>query len=248
MTYIQPIFPALFVIAFVALVHYWRFAKLRKPYVLGLAIVALFLFSWPPMAWLLSRPFESPYAPERPPAGDAQAIVVLASSVCPPCLPMASPRLGSDTYERVQYAAWLHTHWRALPVLACGGTGTFGDTAPASSVTMGEALEREGVPASAIWAEERSHSTHENAVYGAALLKQRGIRNIVLVTDAYHMLRARKCFEKEGLKVLPAACGFRTYHGFHLQDLLPGSEPISWNEDIAHESGALIWYWIQGWI
>jgi uncharacterized SAM-binding protein YcdF (DUF218 family) len=113
---------------------------------------------------------------------------------------------------------------------------------------MREALEREGVPASAIWVEQRSRSTHENAVFGAALLKQKGIHKIVLVTEAYHMLRAERCFRKEGLAVVPAACGYRTYQRLALNGFLPGWEPIAWNEEVAHEFLGLIWYWIRGWI
>jgi uncharacterized SAM-binding protein YcdF (DUF218 family) len=113
---------------------------------------------------------------------------------------------------------------------------------------MGEQLERDGVPQSAIWLEKRSHSTHENAFYAAALLRQKGIRKIALVTDAYHMLRAEKCFRKEGLVVVPAPCGYRTLDGFHADELLPGWQPIAWNEDVAHETVGLLWYWIRGWV
>jgi uncharacterized SAM-binding protein YcdF (DUF218 family) len=113
---------------------------------------------------------------------------------------------------------------------------------------MREALQREGVPESVVWLEKESHSTHENAAYAAAILRRKGIHKVVLVTDAYHMLRAEKCFLKEGLDVVPAACGFRTSGGFHFNDLLPGWEPISWNEDVLHESLGLIWYRIRGWV
>jgi uncharacterized SAM-binding protein YcdF (DUF218 family) len=246
MTYLQPVFPILLFLAAVALIRRWRASAPHKPRLLALALGGLFLVSWPPMAWLLSRPLEAVYPPREYPADTGDAIVVLASAVYPPCPPIPTPRLGSDTYERCQYAAWLHTHWRPLPVLACGGTEA--QDIPPYAITMREALEREGVPASAIWLEQRSHSTHENALYGAELLRRKGIRKIILVTDAYHMLRAAECFRREGMIVVPAACGYRTYQGFHPAVLLPGWEPIAWNEDVAHESLGLLWYWIRGWV
>ena len=73
-------------------------------------------------------------------------------------------------------------------------------------------------------------------------------RRIVLVTDAYHMLRADACFRKESFTVIPAACGYRTYHDFQFSDWLPGWEPIAWNEDAVHESVGLVWYRLHGWI
>jgi uncharacterized SAM-binding protein YcdF (DUF218 family) len=104
------------------------------------------------------------------------------------------------------------------------------------------------VPASAIWTESQSRTTHENAVYAARVLRSKGVRTIVLVTDAYHMLRSEKCFRKEGLVVIPAACGYRTAGRFKPEELMPGWEPISWNEDFLHEVLGLAWYRLHGWI
>jgi uncharacterized SAM-binding protein YcdF (DUF218 family) len=246
MTYLQPLLPVLLLLGLLQIVRYRRSAQLPGFRGLMLVVIALFLASWEPAAWLFSRGFESWYPPRTYPAGDAGAIVVLASAVYPPDPPLPTPRLGSDTDARCQYAAWLHRHWKPLPVLASGGGG-FVDTPP-YAMAMKDALEREGVPASAIWVEDRSHSTHENALYAAALLQQKGVRRIVLVTNAYHMLRAAACFRKQSLTVIPAACGYRTYHDFQLTDLLPGWEPISWNDDAMHESVGLVWYRLRGWI
>lgn len=246
MTYLQPVFPLLLLLALVQAIRCRR--SLAPPAFRGLAlaVVALFLASWEPAAWLLSRCLEGRYPPRGYPTGDAGAIVVLASAVYPPSPPMPDPRAGADTYERCQYAAWLFKHWKPLPILASGGGG-FVDSPP-YAFAMREALEREGVPASSIWVEDRSRTTHENAAYSAAILRQKGIQRIVLVTDAYHMLRADACFRKESFAVIPAACGYRTYSTFRLANLLPGWEPIAWNEDAVHESVGLAWYKLHGWI
>ena len=39
---------------------------------------------------------------------------------------------------------------------------------------------RAGVPRSMIWLAERSHTTHENAFYGAEVLRQYGVSTIAL--------------------------------------------------------------------
>lgn len=96
--------------------------------------------------------------------------------------------------------------------------------------------------------EERSHSTYENALYASEILRKKGLEKIVLVTDGYHMLRAEKSFRKQGLVVVPAPCGFRTFGTFDLIKLIPDWEPIYWNEDALHEITGLFWYWIRGWI
>jgi uncharacterized SAM-binding protein YcdF (DUF218 family) len=247
MTYTQPLLPLLFLIAGIAIFRYWRKKEAPKPTLLALAVLGLFLVSWPPVGWLSLRALEAPYPPGQLPASDGEAIVVLASTVYPASPPVPTPRLASDTFERVLYAAWLYKNWRPLPILASGGTNS--SETPPYSLLMRDQLRLEGVPDSAIWTEEGSRSTHENAVFSANILQKKGIHKIVLVTEAYHMLRAEKSFRKQGLIVVPAACGYRAY-GNTLQgrELLPNWEPIAWNEDFLHETLGLFWYWIHGWI
>jgi len=248
MTYVQPLLPVLLLVAGGASVLSWRVTRARAHRILVFAVAALLLCSWPPTAWLATRPFEVRYAPRPQLPDNAQAIVVLSSAVYPASPPLPAARLGGDTFERCQYAAWLYSHWRNLPVLASGGgSGAEDDETPAYAQVMREALEKEGIPASAIWTEERSRSTHENALFSSEILRQRGISRIVLVTDAYHMVRAEKCFRKQGMEVFPAACGFRTLSGFHPVWLLPSWEAISWNEDILHETVGLAWYTFKNW-
>jgi uncharacterized SAM-binding protein YcdF (DUF218 family) len=113
---------------------------------------------------------------------------------------------------------------------------------------MANVLEEAGVPASMIWQEDNSSSTYENALFSARILRQKGIHRIALVTEAYHMFRARKCFEKQGLAVVPAACCFRSDVGWSIETLLPSSQAIEWNGDVVHESAGLLWYYLRGWI
>jgi uncharacterized SAM-binding protein YcdF (DUF218 family) len=112
---------------------------------------------------------------------------------------------------------------------------------------MRNVLREQGVPDALIWTEEQSRSTHEAAVSVTAMLRQKGIRRIVLVTEAYHMPRAEGSFRREGLTVAPAPCRF---HGFSLslERLLPGEEAITWSENVLHEWGGLISYRMRGWI
>jgi len=246
MTYIQPLFTLSLLAILAVLVLRWRTGKLIKPMGPFLAWTVLFLVAWPPTAQFSTRLLEMQYPPRAYPAGDAQAIVVLASGVSAGCPPVAIPTLGTDTFERCQYAAWLHTHWRPLPVVASGGSGD--ESVPPYASVMREAIEREGVPPSTVWLETESHSTHQSAVNVARMLGRNGIRRIVLVTEGYHMPRAAAAFRKEGLSVIAAGCGYRSYHPYFAQELIPGWESIEWNEDVLHEAVGLAWYRIRGWI
>jgi uncharacterized SAM-binding protein YcdF (DUF218 family) len=78
------------------------------------------------------------------------------------------------------------------------------------------------------------------------ILRGKGIRKIVLVTEAFHMLRAEWCFKKQRIEVVPAPCGFRGFRAQGSVDLFPNAEAIEWNEDTLHETIALLWYALSG--
>jgi uncharacterized SAM-binding protein YcdF (DUF218 family) len=63
-------------------------------------------------------------------------------------------------------------------------------------------LREGGVPEEAIVRERRSRDTHENAVEAALILRERGVRDVVVVTCSWHLPRARKLFERAGLQVI----------------------------------------------
>lgn len=244
MTYTQPLIPIVLALLFLELWQRLRRKKGERPVLLAMGAVGLFLISWQPVAWLVSRPFESPYPRRIFPDGDGQAIVVLASNVLPPFMGSASLLPGEETYVRSEYAVWLYKNWRALPILACGGVM---DTPQPFAAPMRHIFAMEGVPPSMIWTEERSRSTYENALYGAQILRNKNISRIVLVTDAYHMRRAELCFRKQGLSVIPAPCAFYLFQNrFHF--FVPGISAIYRNECSLHEALGLIWYRMRGWI
>jgi|RhiMetdeSRZDD1v2_1073273.scaffolds.fasta_scaffold548360_2 uncharacterized SAM-binding protein YcdF (DUF218 family) len=241
MSYLQPVFPALLFLAFVALFRIWRRSTPHdRPWLLTFSLVGLLLFSLNPMVWLFSRPLETWYDQNPAPNADADAIVVLAGAVALPLPDRPYPMIGPDTYVRLHHAAWLFKHWAARPILASGG----GEDGESYSQTMRHVLEAEGIPPDKIWVEDRSQSTYENAVYSARILREKGISRIALVTDARSMLRAEACFREQGLTVVPAP--FRFYNlDLTLEDFLPTWRAIESNGETAHELVGLLWYWLS---
>ena len=242
LTYVQPLVLMLLVITAVGLV---RMRKCKGVRLAAIGPIGLFLLSWPPMDWLLSRPLEVWYVHRDLSTESAQAIVVLSSAVTPPRngIPYFLP--DHETYERCEFAAWLQTHGHPVPILASGGQQKTGEQ-PLSE-TMRQLLQRAGVAESMIWMESRSSSTHENAVYSAEVLRQHGIDRIILVTEAQDMLRAERTFRKAGLVAIPAPCAYREL-GSAGEELMPRWTAIYRNERTLHEFVGLAWYWLRGWI
>lgn len=94
--------------------------------------------------------------------------------------------------------AWLSK--RAPIVILTGGKG--GRDA-SEAARMKAAIQRLGVPASALVLEERSHNTEANAANTARLARPLGVRHVLLVTSALHMPRAALLFQEQGFVVTP---------------------------------------------
>lgn len=97
---------------------------------------------------------------------------------------------------------------RPLPVIVSGGAVFPGDR-PESAV-LADFLVSLGVSREHILQEPASRTTGENAACVAALCRQRKLGTPVVVTSALHMRRSVLAFEKAGLTVIPAPCGFWT--------------------------------------
>jgi uncharacterized SAM-binding protein YcdF (DUF218 family) len=220
----------------------WGFAKRRRALAIA-GLAGIFLVSWPPAAWVIAQPLEGWYSPRPPAAQGAEAIVVLAGGAVPAESAELEPSLKENTYLRCRHGLSMWKKNPRLPILLCGGT-TPALTTPAAAI-MRRMMVGEGVPDALIWTEERSTSTYENALYGAGILREKGIRRIVLVTEAYHMLRSERCFRKQGLDVIPAACNFSTVEQ-ETNGFLPGGSGILENEQSLHELIGLGWYLVRG--
>jgi uncharacterized SAM-binding protein YcdF (DUF218 family) len=78
-----------------------------------------------------------------------------------------------------------------------------------------------GVPAAAVQSTSRVRNTADEARVVAAMLPPRS--TVLLVTSAFHMPRARRLFERQGLTVLPFAVDFQAsgaWAGHPLRDPL----------------------------
>jgi uncharacterized SAM-binding protein YcdF (DUF218 family) len=88
--------------------------------------------------------------------------------------------------------------WGVAPLLLLSGGGN--GPVPEAEIMRRMALAR-GVPEAALLVEPRSRDTVENARETARLLRSRGARSVVLVSDRVHLPRAALLFRLAGLRV-----------------------------------------------
>ncbi|MCE2489337.1 MAG: YdcF family protein [Anaerolineae bacterium] len=139
-------------------------------------------------------------------AAPADVIVLLGAGLEP------GDRPSRAMARRVRHVAGLLQRGLASHVICSGGTGA--GRSRSEAAVCGEILQGQGVPADAILLEEGSHSTEENARFSQALIEARGWQRVILVSDGYHLLRARWLFERIGQPVLtsPAPDPPLTWH------------------------------------
>jgi uncharacterized SAM-binding protein YcdF (DUF218 family) len=154
------------------------------------ALVLFFLSAFTPLA---PRLYDAFVVPAR--IGPADAIVVLAVGGV-----LRDGRLSDDSRRRAGVGITLYRDGLA-PLLVLSGTVGRGSESEARAALA----EQCGVPASAIIARPTGHTTREEIAVLAPLLRERGARRILLVTDASHMRRSMRLFQDARFEVLPAS-------------------------------------------
>jgi len=86
------------------------------------------------------------------------------------------------------------------PMIICTG-GMTGRATRSEADACKEIVLQRGVPANAVLVEDQSRSTEENALHTHEIFQEHGWSTVLLVTDSFHMLRAKWIFEGEGFIV-----------------------------------------------
>lgn len=107
---------------------------------------------------------------------------------------------GPALYRRTAKAIELYEQGFA-PHVICTGGFTAGHTRSEADACR-ELLEAASIPPSAITLEERSRSTIENALYTREIMDANGWQTALVVSDAYHLLRAGWIFREAGIQAV----------------------------------------------
>lgn len=159
------------------------------------------------------------------------AIVVLGGGVADYSPEWQGPVLGQLSLQRVHYAAWLQQQ-TGLPLLVSGGRVS---SHVAEADVMAQVLRRDFMRP-VRWVENQSRNTQENARLSARVLRAAGIRQVYVVTQAWHMPRALEEFRREGLLATGAPVGFTPRSKIAALSFLPTGQGLWWSYLAAHEA------------
>lgn len=246
--FLQPL-PLLLLLIGAALVHLWR-RRLEHRRRLLLVIVpfaVLVLSTLPVVTYPLLGSLEWGFAPLARRPLDSQALVVLSGGIREPDGVRLRPELATDTLYRCLEAANLYHQGTPCPVIVTGGALLPNSGIPPVAPTMRDLLVRLGVDPGDVIVEPAARTTFENAVKTRKILEGRGIHKIVLVTEAYHMLRSLRCFRKQGFEAVPAPCHhLATRLKIEPQTFIPSPASVENLMVVLHEWLGLAWYAMTG--
>ncbi|PJG85222.1 YdcF family protein [Conservatibacter flavescens] len=167
----------------------------------------------------------------------AQAIVVLGAGLRDNKELYSSLTVPAIALERMRYAAYLYqeTH---LPLLVTGASPNGNSEA---KVMAREFEQFFHTPVK--WLEEQALNTKQNAVLSKKILEKSNINKIILVTNQWHMQRAKLLFEQQGFQVFPASVGQGLppqSYGIKFMHFIPQSAALNANMQLLKE---WIGYW-----
>jgi uncharacterized SAM-binding protein YcdF (DUF218 family) len=241
---LQPMFLLLLLVG-AAIVNLWFRRRETRGRLLLLTIpyVVLVLACMPAVVFPLLGTLEWQVPPLSARPTDADAIVVLGGGAWGADATRPRPVLTSDSLYRCLRASEVYHEGRPCPVIVTGANSDPRPSEPSVAATMRDTLVGLGVPEADVIVEPRARTTYENAVESAKILRERGLRRVVLVTDATHMPRSLLCFRKQGFDPVPAACSHRAVEfRLGLGSFLPSPGAMGDLMAVVHEWIGLAWY------
>jgi uncharacterized SAM-binding protein YcdF (DUF218 family) len=197
----------------------------------------------PAMLLVLEERFPRPAAlPER-----IDGILVLGGAVDPAISLAYGETIFNSSVARVLAGVTLARRHPGAELALIGGEGGFVAVGLAESRATLAFVVDEGIAPERVVLEERSRSTHENAVYAKSMLRPKPGQVWILVTSAFHMPRAMASFEAVDWPVIPYPVDYKVdprtglRPGFNLLDGL-GIATLA-----GKEWAGLFGYRLRGW-
>jgi uncharacterized SAM-binding protein YcdF (DUF218 family) len=105
--------------------------------------------------------------------------------------------------DRVLHTVRLFQEGKVKRILVSGAEFSRDGELSSTDRSLKQVFLQCGVPDSAIWVENQSRNTYENAIFSAKMIEKYlpNARDLLLVSSAFHLRRAEACFKKAGVEV-----------------------------------------------
>lgn len=201
---------------------------------LGLLVV----FSFPPVSNGMLWRLEHASTPTYDASSTYDAVILLGGVVDDRAMAASGQISYNDNVERLIVAHRLVRDGKARMVIVSG-------VSPEADV-LARQLEDWGIPKERILLEARARNTHENAVFSQEMARAHGFERTLIVTSAFHMLRAAECFAAVGMKVDTLSVDYRSAASIPLGEWLPRVGSLALSTMVLREVAGRFIYRMQG--
>jgi len=150
--------------------------------------------------------------------GPADCVIVLGARVMP------NGSLSTALLRRVEKALEVYEAGLAPAIIVCGAQGS--DEPVDEATAMKEYLVSRGVPEEDVFADPDSRNTRENLANARAIMRENGMESAIVVTNAYHVARAKAIAGDLGIQALGASA--RMPRGLYIPWKMRIREALSW--------------------
>jgi uncharacterized SAM-binding protein YcdF (DUF218 family) len=154
--------------------------------------------------------------------------------------------------DRIIHALWLYKEKKVEKILITGGNiSIFGDVKISEAKRLKDFLMIAGVADKDIILEENAKNTRENALFTKQILnKDFPNSSIILITSAFHLPRAKGCFDKIKVKNMGFSAGFyaQDWNEIGFYSFVPSEKALFWWYILIHEIVGYWTYFLMGYL
>jgi len=214
----------------------------------GVALIVLVLVAGAvaaiePLAALPLVPLEDRFPVLHTLPDKVDGIILLGGAVDPERTAEYGQVALNPSAARVTETLRLAQHYSAARIVLSGGLGGLLNEPITEAAATARLLTELGVAPNRLVIEDKSRTTHENAVFSKRIADPKPGEVWILVTSADHMPRAVGCFRAVGWPVVADPVDFEAVRRLHIS-LARGLDSI---DLAAHEWLGLVGYRIAGW-
>lgn len=165
------------------------------------------------LGWVLYNEVRAGDQPQK-----SDVIIVLGARVKP------DGSLSNSLQYRLETAMQLYEEGYASRFIVCGAQGA--DEPVTEAEAMRDYLLAQGVPQESIFSDDQSVNTRQNLENARAIMQENGMSSAIVVTNAYHVARAKALCRDVGIDALGAAA--KMPRGFYIPWKMRVREALSW--------------------
>lgn len=159
-----------------------------------LVAAGIYILSSPIFAIFLSKSIDYKFTPQLPPKGEEAVLLVLGGGSYRD--ENGTPfRPSGNTMERLYAALKLAKEHKEYSTMILSGGDVYERSSVSGADVMKDALDVMDCPANIIL-ERQSRTTEENLEYSAGIIKQLRAKNVIIITNNFHMERSMDLAEK----------------------------------------------------